>query len=97
VKREIAQYKGGAPFYFGGKKPLADNTVRRRFIAYTEKAGLPRIRIHDLRHSFVSMLIHNGGNFVVIANLIDDTVEMVTQTYGHLYQQDKLSILERIK
>lgn len=97
VKKEIASYKGGTPFYFGGKKPLADNTVRRRFIEYTEKAGLPRIRVHDLRHSFVSMLIHNGGNLVVIADLIDDTVEMVTQTYGHLYQQDKLSILERIK
>ena len=84
-------------FYFGGDNPLADNTVRRVFLEYTKKADLPQIRIHDLRHSFVSMLIHLGANFMVVADLIGDTVEQVTKTYGHLYQEDKLSIIARIK
>ena len=97
VKKEIANYKGGDKFYFGGDNPLADNTVRRKFIEYTEKSGLPRIRIHDLRHSFVSMLIHLGANFMSIADLIGDEVEQVIKTYGHLYQEDKLSILAKIK
>lgn len=97
VAKEIASYtppeKG---FYFGGEKPLADNTVRRRFIEYTKKANLPQIRIHDLRHSFVSLLIHNGGNIFVIADLISDNVEQVTQTYGHLMHEDKLSLLSKL-
>jgi site-specific recombinase XerD len=97
VQKEIKTYKGGKPFYFGGNKPLSDNGTRRVFLAYTKKAGLPQIRLHDLRHSFVSMLIHLGANFMVVADLIGDTVEQVTKTYGHLYQEDKMDIIARIK
>lgn len=97
VQKEIALFNSNGKFYFGGDKPLVDNTVRRFFIEYTQKADLPQIRIHDLRHSFVSMLIHLGANFMVVADLIGDTVEQVTKTYGHLYQEDKLSIIAKIK
>lgn len=97
VQKEIKTYKGGKPFYFGGKKPLADNTVRRMFLEYTEKAGLPQIRIHDLRHSYTSMLIHLGANLMIVADLIGDTVEQVTKTYGHMYQEDKMNIIAKIK
>ena len=96
VQKEIASYKGDAPFYFGGDKPLASTTVKRVFDGYCEKAGVEIIRIHDLRHSFVSMLIHLGANLMVVADLIGDTVEQVMKTYGHLYQEDKLNILSKI-
>ena len=99
VQDEIKRYKPPkeGKFYFGGKKPLAENSVARAFKKYTEIAGLPPIRIHDLRHSFVSMVIHLGGNLMVVADLISDTVEQVTKTYGHLYQEDKLDIISKIK
>lgn len=97
VQREIKAYQPSGKFYFGGDKPLADNTVRRMFLQYTKQAELPQIRIHDLRHSFVSMLIHLGANFMITADLIGDTPEQVIKTYGHLYQEDKLDILAQIK
>ncbi len=97
AKKELLNYKGQAPFFFGGEKPLAENTIRRVCDKYTELANLKRIRIHDFRHSFVSMLIHLGANFTVIADLIGDTVEQVTQTYGHMYESDKLSVIAKIK
>lgn len=96
VQKEIASYKGDAPFYFGGDKPLASTTVKRMFDGYCKKADVEIIRIHDLRHSFVSMLIHLGANLMVVADLIGDTVEQVMKTYGHLYQEDKLNILSKI-
>lgn len=96
VQEEIKNYKAKGKFYFGGDKPLADNTVRRKFVEYTEMAGLPRIRIHDLRHSFVSMLISLGGNFMVVADLIGDTVPQVMDTYAHLLQSDMLNVLSKI-
>lgn len=97
VQKLIREYKPlpGA-FYFGGNAPLAATTVSRYFDKYIARAGVKKIRIHDLRHSFVSMLIHMGANFTVIADLITDTVEQVTKTYGHLYEEDKLSVLARI-
>lgn len=96
VKEELTIYKGESPFFFGGDKPIADNTLRRVFIAYCKKAEMKPIRIHDLRHSFVSMCIHLGANIMVVADLIGDTVEQVTKTYGHLYETDKREIIDKI-
>lgn len=84
------------PFFFGGDTPLTDNTIRRAFNRYCEIAGVKQIRIHDLRHSFVSMLIHLGANLTVVADLIGDTLAQVTKTYAHLYEEDKQKILSKI-
>lgn len=93
---ELKNYKHQSPFLFGGEKPLAENTVTRAFQSYCNKAGVKIIRIHDLRHSFVSMMIHLGINLMVVADLIGDTVEQVTKTYGHLYITDKREAVNRI-
>jgi integrase len=92
----LKEYEGQKPFFFGGENPFAENTVRYRFLGYCEQAGLEPIRIHDLRHSFASMLIHLGANMMVVADLIGDTVEQVMKTYGHLYEEDKLDIISKI-
>lgn len=52
---------------------------------YSALAGVPRIRLHDLRHSHVSLLIDMGFQSILIAERIGDTVDMVNETYGHLY------------
>lgn len=96
VKEELQTYKGESPFFFGGEKPIADNTLRRAFLYYCKQANIKPIRIHDLRHSFVSMCIHLGANIMVVADLIGDTVEQVTKTYGHLYEADKRDIINKI-
>ncbi len=95
--KELHNYSPQTPFFFGGERPLAEKTVTRVFDRGCELAGVKRIRIHDLRHSFVSMLIHLGANLMVVADLIGDTVEQVTKTYGHLYESDKLDIISKIK
>lgn len=97
LKKELQNYEVPENnFYFGGNTPLAENTIRRAFNAYAEKAGVKQIRIHDLRHSFVSMLIHLGANLPVVADLIGDTLEQATKTYAHMYEEDKLIIMSKI-
>jgi integrase len=99
---ELEEYLNGkdlAPdvYLFGNTaKPLAETSIDRAFRIYTEKAKVKKIRIHDLRHSFVSMLIHLGANLTVVADLIGDTLEQVTKTYGHMYETDKVAIISRI-
>lgn len=97
VQREIANYKPTGKFYFGGDKPLADNTVRRVFIEYTKKANLPQIRIHDLRHSWASLLIHENASIFLVGKLLGDRPEQIMATYAHLYTSDMLEILKKIK
>ena len=99
VQEEIKRYTppDEGKFYFGGKEPLAPTTVERYFKKYMARSGLPTIRFHDLRHSFVSMLIDLGANIYCVADLISDTPEMITKTYGHLYRERELNILSMIK
>lgn len=87
-----------AKFLFTGKSGdyLPHTTIRRFFDTYTNRSSLPRIKVHDLRHSYVSLLIHKGANLAVIANLIGDTFEQVTNTYGHMYETDKTRVVELI-
>ena len=89
VRDELKSFTLGDPFVFGGDKPLSENTVRRYFNSHCTMAGVKQIRIHDLRHSFVSMLIHSGVNLTVVADLIGDTLEQVTKTYAHMYTEDR--------
>lgn len=81
-KQIIAEYVAG------------DGRVSQQKLA--DKYHVSRQAIHDLRHSFVSMLIHLGANLMVVADLIGDTVEQVTKTYGHLYESDKREIISKL-
>lgn len=94
---ELKHYQMGDKFVFGGDRPLPTTSVARKFQQFTEKAELPPIRIHDLRHSFVSMLIHNGVNLAVVADLISDTLEQVTKTYAHMYTEDRDEAIKALK
>lgn len=51
-----------------------------------EKSGLPPIRIHDLRHSHASMLIHMNIEIKEIADRLGHESPQTTwETYAHLY------------
>lgn len=59
-------------------------------------ADVPIIRIHDLRHSHVSLLIDMGFSPHLIAERIGDTVQMVNNTYGHLYPTKHQEVADRL-
>lgn len=59
-------------------------------------AGVPYIRIHDLRHSHVSLLIEMGFTPHLIAERIGDTVQMVNNIYGHLYPNKHTEVAEKL-
>ena len=96
LAKELKKFKGQSPFFLGGEKPIHENTLARIFKYYTELSGNKAIRIHDLRHSFVSMMIHLGAPLTVCASLIGDTLTQVTETYAHLYTEDKEKYLNKL-
>lgn len=89
-------YDPDSDFLFGKTRPLPFQSIRNKFKAYTKRANVPPITIHGLRHSFVSMIIHRGANFSVVADLINDNLEQVTKTYAHMYDIDKKAVLNSI-
>ena len=51
------------------------------------RAGLPDVRLHDLRHSFASFLINKGVSLYVVQDLLGHTQIKTTQRYAHLTQE----------
>lgn len=47
-------------------------------------AGLPDLRIHDLRHSFASVLVNNGVSIYDVQKLLGHSSIKTTQRYAHL-------------
>jgi integrase len=54
------------------------------------KAGLPEVRMHDLRHSFASFLINSGRSLYEVQKLLGHTQVKTTQRYAHLSQETLL-------
>lgn len=61
------------------------------------QADVKQIRLHDLRHSHVSLLIDMGFPAMLIAERIGDTVEMVNNIYGHLYPNRHEEVADRLE
>jgi integrase len=57
----------------------------RRFWARVQKeADLPDVRIHDLRHTFASLLVSGGASLEMIGRLLGHSQMQTTQRYAHL-------------
>lgn len=67
---------------------------------YSKLAGIPQIRLHDLRHSHVALLIeHNVSPLVIAERLGHESIDVTLGTYGHLYpnkQQEVADILDNL-
>lgn len=81
-------------FYFD--KPLNENSIRIKKDRWIKEAGVKRIRIHDLRHSHVSLLISLGFNPFDISKRLGHTVEMVNNVYGHWFQDAQSKMVDKL-
>lgn len=54
-----------------------------------KKANVKRIRIHDLRHSHVSLLINMGFTAVTIGNRVGHESSDITYRYAHMFPSEQ--------
>jgi len=67
-------FKTGEPFV----------NVYRAWDYARRKAGVPELRIHDLRHSFASALVNRGVSIYEVQNLLGHSSINTTKRYAHL-------------
>lgn len=77
--------------------PLSRNPLHRAMTQYCICAKVKQIRVHDIRHSHVSLLIELGFQPMLIAERIGDTVAMVNNIYGHLYPNKHNEVADRLQ
>lgn len=72
-------------FVFPGKKPGAPLTeVKRPWADFCKAAELEDVHLHDLRHTYASMLVSSGLSLPIIGALLGHTQVQTTQRYAHL-------------
>lgn len=80
--------------------PVSKNFLNRELRRGASAAGIKRIRVHDLRHSHVSLLIHMGYSAVAIAKRVGHKSIDITFRYAHLFpsvQSEMAGQLDRLK
>lgn len=91
---DFTQRKGSAPddYVWGrGDQPrdLA-SFYRRRFAPATKAAGLAPMRMHDLRHTYASLLAHLGHKPLEVSTWMGHAnIAFTLQTYTHLFDDEQ--------
>lgn len=82
-------------FVCGSIEPIAKNTLGNVKARIEKEAGVSHIRIHDLRHSYCSLLINGGFPLSTIAHLMGHANTDITQkVYSHIYPDANLEVLQ---
>jgi integrase len=71
--------------------------VARRWIAVRNAAGFPGVRIHDLRHSFVSNQLAAGTPIHVVRDMAAHRSLMVTALYAHHTDEARRAAARRVQ
>lgn len=80
-----------------GKLMDHSTLLRHIFWPALRMSGLPKIRFHDLRHSFASMLINRGENIKYIQRVLGhSSVQITLDVYGHLLPEAGAESAERL-
>jgi len=77
----------GAVYVIGdgdGKEHLRLNRMTDRFRALATRTGYPKVRLHDMRHFYATMLLRSGMDVVQVAELMGHSNPYMTlKTYAH--------------
>ena len=76
--------------------PISKHYLHHEMDRGSKKAGVKRIRIHDLRHSCCALLIHLGYAPVQIAERLGHESAVITQRYAHLYPSVQKDMANRL-
>lgn len=75
---------------------ITKNALHREMTRGSNLAGVKRIRIHDLRHSHVSLLIDMGLSAVAVANRVGHESIDITYRYAHLFPTQEKEIANKL-
>ena len=73
------------------------STVQKAFRNARIRAGMPELHFHDLRHTFASQWMMNGGDLYVLKDILGHKSINMTQRYAHLSPAFKQAMVERME
>ena len=87
VLKEQKKKAGDSPYVFPSpaREPMTPDTVLHRLQRVLKRAGLPRIRFHDLRHTFATLALQNGVDVKTVSGMLGHySAGFTLDTYAHV-------------
>lgn len=97
---DLQQYKQQLYGYKPNERlfPTNKHTLDNRMKKACKLSGIKKIRIHDLRHSHASLLIHLNFSPTLIADRLGhENVTTTLNIYGHLYPSKQSEVAEKLE
>src|SRR5205814_1300219 len=80
--------------------PVDHVAVRQKFWKLCDAAGVPRIRVHDLRHTAATLMLLAGIHVKVVSERLGhSSIAITLQTYSHVLptmQRDAADLLDAL-
>jgi integrase len=98
-KEALKSGKGNMPeLLFSNKEnTIEQNYIRRIHERLLRKAGLRKIRVHDLRHTYSSLLLSQGESPVYVKEQLGHhSIQMTVDIYGHLIPSSNRQAVNRL-
>jgi integrase len=70
--------------------------IKRPWAIFRQKAGIDDCRLHDLRHSYASLIASQGGSLQIISRLLGHTQIQTTYRYAHLFDGELRNAAESV-
>lgn len=76
--------------------PISKHYLHHEMNRGTKATGVKRIRIHDVRHSHVSLLVDMGFSALAIADRVGHESIDITYRYAHLFPSVQTEMAEKL-
>ncbi len=86
-----------AEFVFVGERGRPLQSVRKPFETALKRSGILDFRFHDLRHTFASHFVMQGGDLLALKDILGHSSLEMVQRYAHLAHAHKRQQVNQIK
>ena len=76
--------------------PISKSALHREMDRGSKEVGIKRIRIHDLRHSAISLLIDMGFSATAIADRMGHESIDITYNYAHMFPSRQTEMADKL-
>ena len=97
-KKKVGSSHWVFPSPTGG--PISPDSVLHMLHRVLKRAGLPRVRFHDLRHTFATLALQNGVDIKTVSGMLGHfSAGFTLDTYAHVTtvaQKEAAKAMERV-
>ena len=76
--------------------PITKNYLHHEMTRGAKEQKIKRIRVHDIRHSHVSLLVEMGFSAVAIADRLGHESIDITYRYAHLFPSKQIEMADKL-